>query len=103
MTADNVAGAAAAGWGEVDVAVVDFDEAEIGHAGEDASGGLLRDQREVAGSGGAFGAEGGAERGLAFFAADPDLLEQMIESDLVVRGWPLTEAGVGGTTVGGVA
>lgn len=59
MTADNVAGAAAAGWREVDVAVVEFDKAEIGHAGENADGGLLGDQREVAGSGGAFGAESG--------------------------------------------
>ena len=43
MTADYVARAVAAGRREVNVAVVELDEAEIGHAGEDAGGGLLRD------------------------------------------------------------
>jgi hypothetical protein len=57
---------------------------KIGHAGENARCWLFRNDGELASRAGGVKAVG--LRGFAFFAADPNLLEEMIEANFVVRG-----------------
>jgi len=86
VTPDNVAGASAAVFGEADVAAADFHQMQIGHAAERAAPGPP--------SRGC----GCARRALrCLFAANPDLLEQMIEALLFFGGdcGDLLEAPVG--------
>src|SRR5262245_25040053 len=77
MAADNVAGAAGAVGSEVDFAIVQLDEAALGHAGEQADRRLLRKQREMTWWN-ILRIEVIHLRGLALFAADPNLFEQVI-------------------------
>src|SRR6266581_9530077 len=75
VTPDNVAGASAAVFGEADVAAADFHQVQIGHTAERAH----RVHR-------AEGADALDARFGALFAANPDLLEQMIEALLFFGG-----------------
>ena len=76
VTTDDVAGAALAAIGKLDVTIgLDVDEAEIFHTREGADG------IDTAG-----GADVGDVGAIAFFATDPDLLEEMVEVDAVVHG-----------------
>ena len=82
VAANNVAGAASAGVGELHVTVGGLHELQFGHASKDARGRFIGDQRESA------GLAGGVERvnscGFAFFTEDPDLFEKVIKADFVV-------------------
>src|SRR5690349_3782836 len=84
MTPDYVAGAIAAAGGQLRLAISQFDELQFGHATQHAGGGLIRQDREISGRPG--GAKPLNEGGLSFFAANPDLLEEMIEADFVIGG-----------------
>src|SRR5229473_7736622 len=80
MTAHNVARAAAAHSGQFDFAVTQIDQMQIRHAAENAPGRLLGQHGKM--PGGSGGMKPLNLGGLAFFAANPDLLEEMIEADL---------------------
>src|SRR5713226_691676 len=93
MTADHVARAAAAHSGQFDFAVTQIDQMQIRHAAENAPGRLLGQHRKM--PGGSSGMKALDLGRLAFFAANPDLLEQMIEADFVVTGNGAAIGGVG--------
>src|SRR5579864_3346237 len=93
MTAHHVARPLAARRRQVHFAVAQRDQMQIGHAAQNARGWLIGQHRKMPGRSG--GAQPLDLRGLAFFPADPDLLEQMIEADFVVTG-------NGRATIGGV-
>src|SRR5260370_9890449 len=81
-------------WRAGDFVSVEFDEARIGHTREQARGGFTSYNRKM--SSGTFGAQEFRLRGLAFFAANPDLFEQMIDANVFVGGnWRATIGGVG--------
>ena len=67
---------------EAHIAVLQFDQAQIGHAREQARNRLGCDHRKL--TRGPFGAQQLLLRGLADFAANPDLFEQVIEANFVV-------------------
>src|SRR5260370_17376873 len=93
MTADHVARAAAAHRRQFDFAVTQIDQMQIRHAAENAVCRLLGQHRKM--PGGSSGMKALDLGRLAFFAPNPDLLEQMIEADFVVTG--------NGATIGGVS
>src|SRR5882757_6243973 len=71
-------------WRAGDLVSVEFDEARIGHTREQARGGFPSYNRKMTSA--TFGAQEFRLRGLAFFAANPDLFEQMIDADVFVGG-----------------
>jgi hypothetical protein len=82
MAADDVAGAAFAAVGEFDVTVgFDMNESEVFHAGQRADG--------IDTTGGADVFYVGA---IPFFAANPNLFEEMVEVDAVVHGDTLIDS-----------
>src|SRR5260370_5612493 len=93
MTAHNVARAAAAHSGQFDVGVTQIDQMQIRHAAENAPGRLLGQHGKM--PGGSSGMKALDLGRLAFFAANPDLLDQMIEADFVVTGNGAGIRGVG--------
>src|SRR5260370_5139696 len=93
MTADHVARAAAAHRRQFDFAGTQIDQMQIRHAAENAPGRLLGQHGKM--PGGSNGMKALASGRLAFFAANPDLLEEMIEANLVV-------ARNAGAAIGGV-
>ena len=81
VTADNVAGAVLATIGEFNLAISEHvDQTKIFHAGQGA------DRIDAAGCANVF--DVGA---IPFFAADPDLFEEMVEMDAVVHGDALVD------------
>jgi len=84
MTADDVAGAAFATIGQLDLAIGEnVNEAKVFHAGESTDG--------IDTAGGADVLDVGA---IPFFAANPDLLEEMVKVDAVVHGDALIDGEV---------
>ncbi len=73
VTPDDVLSATSAGGGEPDFGIADFDQSQVREALQEWSG--------VADVGGADALDTG---GQALFAANPDLLEQVIEAHLIV-------------------
>src|SRR6266850_2471406 len=83
VAADNVARALAANGSELHFAVFHLYQMQIGHAGEHACRGLFRDGGEFPGR--PRGMESLGLCRLPFLAAYPNLLEQVIEADFVLR------------------
>src|SRR4029077_20416555 len=79
------ASAAAAVVRQADFAVEQLDQTTLGHARQQTCRGLLWQQRQMA-VGNVLRIEVLRFRWLALFAADPDLLQQMIEANFVFRG-----------------
>jgi len=84
MTANDVAGAAFATIGQLDLAIVEnVNEAKVFHAGESADGIDTAGRADVLDVG-----------AIPFFAANPDLLEEMVKVDAVVHGDALIDGEV---------
>lgn len=84
MTADDIASPALAAIGQFDLTILEhMDQAKVFHAGERA------DRVDTAGS-----ADVSDVGTIALFAANPDLLEEMIEVDTVVHGDALVDGEV---------
>ena len=92
-----VASAPRANIGEFDVAVEGLNELQLNHAAQHARWRFIRNQRQF--SRGAGRTQRIDSCGLSFFAENPDLLEQMVETDLIVGS---RRASAGGAAVGGV-
>src|SRR5712692_9908613 len=84
VTADHVARALAAHGRELHLPVLHLHQAQIGHARKNSRSGLLRDNRKL--PRGAGGVQALGLRRLPFFAANPNLLEKMVETNFVVGG-----------------
>src|SRR5579863_8523044 len=79
MTPHHLARPSAAGRRQVHFAVAQRDQMQIGHAAQNARGRLVGQHRKMPGGSGS--AQSLDLRRLAFLAADPDLLEQMVKAD----------------------
>src|SRR5712672_3339059 len=84
MAPDDVAGTTGAAWGQLDSSILQFDQLQLRHAAQDPPGGLVRQNGQT--SCRSRSAQGFYQRWLSFLAANPDLLEEVIETDLVVGG-----------------
>src|SRR6266849_6773993 len=93
MAAHDVAGAAAAPRRQLYFAILQFHSLQLRHAAEHARRGLIRQDWQTPGR------PGGMKyldlRRLSFLAANPDLLEQVIETNLVVSRY-VACAAIGG-------
>jgi len=96
MAAHNVACSARSCVGQFDVAVERLHQLQVHHAAEHAGWRFVGDQRKS--SGGTGRLQGVDAGGLPFFAKNPDLLEQVIETDLIIgrRRFRPSAATVGG-------
>src|SRR5258705_9603449 len=80
-------------WRAGDFIAVEFDQARLGHTREQARRGFPSYNGQMAS--GTFGAQEFGLRGLAFFAANPDFFEQVIDADVFVGGnWRAAIGGV---------
>ena len=84
VAADDVAGTLAADGRELRFAVLQGDQTQIRHARENPASGLFSEDREF--PLGSRSVQALHLCRLPFFAANPDLLEEMIEANLVIRG-----------------
>jgi hypothetical protein len=84
MASDNVSRASASHWSELRFPILKVDKMQIRHAAQNLRGWLFRTKRETSRSPGRV--EAGYFGWLPFLSADPDLLEEMIEANLVIGG-----------------
>ena len=93
VTAHHVASALAAHGRQLYFSVLHLHQMKVGHAREHPRGGLLTHNRQT--PRGACGVEVLRLRRLPFFAANPDLFEQMIDADFVIRrDWRTAVCGI---------
>src|SRR5712675_1266811 len=84
MAPDDVAGTTGAAWGQLHCSILQFDQLQLRHPTQHSPGRLVRQNGQT--SCRSRGAQSFYQRRFSFLAADPDLLEEVIETELVVGG-----------------
>src|SRR5712672_3877485 len=82
MAPDDVTRTTGAAWGQLHCSILQFDQLQLRHPTQHSPGRLIRQNGQT--SCRSRGAQSFYQRWLSFLAADPDLLEEVIETYLVV-------------------